>query len=288
MPPGTNAVLPFAAATINGGMLEIEEPVAPGDGVETAGAAWRRGDTIAPAGRRLTAFDRARVAEAGLEGVEVFRRPAVRIIVPGPKGRQGSADALLLMLDGLIERDGGFASAAAPAPEIATALRDTGAADLVLIAGRSGSGADDEAAPALAAVGQVDVHGVAIAPGGSAGLGRIGGVPVVLLPGEPLACLAAYELLAGRAVRQLAGLPARLPHPRRRLPLSAKIASQVGMTELWLVRPDGDGVAPLAPPDRAVLATTAAALGFVLVPAESEGHQVGSQVEVHLFDQNHV
>ena len=109
----------------------------------------------------------------------------------------------------------------------------------------------------------------------------------MLLPGEPLACLAAYELLAGHGVRRLAGLPAMLPHPRRRTRLAAKIASQVGTTELWLVRLDGDDVAPLAPPDRAVLATSAAAIGFVLVPAASEGHPAGCEVDVHLFEHGH-
>ena len=100
-------------------------------------------------------------------------------------------------------------------------LKRPGAADLALIAGRSGCGADDDAAPALAATGRMLLHGLAIAPGGSTGLGRSDGVPVVLLPGEPLACLVAYELVAGPAVRRIAGLAtklaarARATQPRR-------------------------------------------------------------------------
>jgi len=43
---------------------------------------------------------------------------------------------------------------------------------------------------ALAAVGQLAVHGVALLPGETTGLGQaVGGVPVVLLPGAPAACL---------------------------------------------------------------------------------------------------
>ena len=108
--------------------------------------------------------------------------------------------------------------------------------------------------------------------------------PVVLLPGEPLACLAAYELLAGGAVRRLAGLPVELPHRHRRMRLAAKIASQVGTTEFCLVRQDGNDCSPLAAPSQAILATTAAAIGFVVLPAASEGHPAGSEVDVHLFD----
>ena len=185
---------------------------------------------------------------------------------------------------GLIARDGGSVRRIPVTAGIAQALRELGPADLVLVAGRSGCGGDDDAAPALAAAGHVDVHGIAIAPGGSAGFGSIGKLPVVLLPGEPLACLAAYELFAGHGVRLLAGMPAMLPHPRRRARLAAKIASQVGTTELWLVRLDRDEVVPLAPPDRAMLATSSAAIGFVLVPAASEGHPAGCEVDIHLFE----
>ena len=216
------------------------EPAAPGDGVEAKGAAWRRGLTVAPAGRRLSPLDLARAAEAGLRQLEVWRRPEVCLLVPGAKPDGGAADVLDPLLSGLIARDGGSARRIPVTAGIAQALRALGPADLVLVAGRSGCGGDDDAAPALAAAGHVDVHGIAIAPGGSAGLGSIGKLPVVLLPGEPLACLAAYELLAGHGVRRLAGLPAMLPHPRRRARLAAKIASQVGTTELWLVRLDRD------------------------------------------------
>ena len=240
---------------------------------------------MVPAGRRLSPLDLARAAEAGIGELTVVPAPQVRVLVRGAKGPQTAADPLLPLLRGLIARDGGVAHGAAVAEDLCDALQAP--ADLVLVAGRSGTGADDDSVAALAAVGRVDAHGLAIAPGGTAGLGRLGNVPVVLLPGEPLACLAAYELLAGRAVRRLAGLPPELPHRRRRLRLTTKIAARIGTTELWLVRHDGEGIAPLAPPDRAVLAMTAAAIGFVLVPAGSEGYQAGSELEVYLLDHGH-
>ena len=211
MPAGADAVLPFGAVTASGAMLEAMEPAAPGDGVDAKGAAWRRGLTVASTGRRLSPLDLARAAEAGLRQLEVWRRPEVCLLVPGAKPGGGAADVLDLLLSGLIARDGGSARRIPVTAGIAQALRALGPADLVLVAGRSGCGGDDDAAPALAAAGHVDVHGIAIAPGGSAGLGSIGELPVVLLPGEPLACLAAYELLAGHGVRRLAGLPAMSP-----------------------------------------------------------------------------
>ena len=68
MPPGTDAVLPFMAAAATGDFIEAAEPVAPGDGVELAGAVWRRGDVVLPAGRRLSALDIACAASAQRSG----------------------------------------------------------------------------------------------------------------------------------------------------------------------------------------------------------------------------
>lgn len=57
----------------------------------------------------------------------------------------------------------------------------------LLIAGRSGAGPDDTAAVALAdAGGCLSLHGIALRPGASAGLGHLGEAIVVLLPGDLL------------------------------------------------------------------------------------------------------
>ena len=270
MPPGTDAVLPYGAV----GEFEIVEALAPGDGVMPAGGYTRAAEMVVPAGERIGALAIARAAEAGIENLAVWRCPRVALTVAGPKQGRHALDPLLTMLDCLITRDGGSTEAA-------------GTADLALMAGRSGCGADDDAAPALAATGRMLLHGLAIAPGGSTGIGRSDGVTVVLLPGEPLACLVAYELVAGPAVRRIAGLDTKLPHARKRCRLAAKFASRIGTTEVWLVGPHGEEVMPLASPDTATLAMTAGALGFVVVPAALEGCPAGAQVEVHLFGDRH-
>ena len=268
MPPATDVVLPYAAVTEQ---REVVEPAAAGSGVAAEGSWWRRGELVLPMGRVLRGLDLAGAIAAGLTEIEVVRRPLIRLLARG--GKAGAE--MLAGLAGLVARDGGVVRS--DAGELAA----TGDADLVLVVGGTGCGRDDDSAPRLAAAGRVEVHGVAIAPGGSAGFGTIAGVPVLLLPGDPLAGFAAYELLAGPALRRLAGLPEGLPHPRRERRLGAKIASQVGTTELWLVGDRGDAVVPLAPPDRANLAHAARASGFVLVEPESEGHDVGNTVTVH-------
>jgi len=157
----------------------------------------------------------------------------------------------------------------------------------VIVTGRTGAGPDDVAAPALAGIGEVALHGIALRPGGSAGLGRAGGVPVALLPGDPLACLVAYELLAGRLVRRLAGLGADLPHPTRELEISRKLVSAVGFVEVSQVRLVDGQVEPLGVAEFGGLAAAARADGFVVVPAALEGYAPGARVTVHLYEPDH-
>jgi len=124
---------------------------------------------------------------------------------------------------------------------------------------------------------------VALRPGGSLGLGRVGAVPVVLLPGEPLDCLSAYELVAGRLVRRLSGLPSEPPLAQRMASLSRKIVSAIGLVDLCRVRLVGDTAEPIGIGEAGGILSAARADGFVLVPEGLEGYPPGATVSVYLW-----
>ena len=287
LPGGADAVLPFEAAQRSAAaMLEVTAPVARGAGVDRRGSELRAGMQAVPASRRLRPQDVALLAANGVARVAVTRRPRVRLVVPGPKAGH---DALTPMLRALVARDGGCVEACPSAGAGRAALvqalaRPATGTDLVVVAGRSGSGIDDEAPLAVAeAGGRLDLHGIAVRPGGSAGLGRLG-APLLLLPGTPLACLAAYDMLAGRALRRLGGRPAALPYRVTDAVLDRKIVSAIGFTDLVRVRLAGSRAAPLGAAESGGLAGAVRADGFVIVPEASEGHAPGSAVRVHLYD----
>ncbi|HET9596750.1 MAG TPA: molybdopterin-binding protein, partial [Anaeromyxobacteraceae bacterium] len=233
-------------------------------------------------GRPLRAHDAAALAAAGVVRVAVATRPRVRLVVAGPKA---GPDAHAPMLRALVARDGGAPEVAPGGPlgeAMARAAQEPGA-DLVLVTGRSGTGPDDDAPAGLARHGALELHGLALRPGGSTGLGVAHGIPVVLLPGDPLACLCAYELVAGRLVRRLAGRGPELPHATRDATLARKVASAVGYVEVCPVRL-AEGVAdPGGIPDFGGLWSAARADGFVIVPAALEGYPPGARVTVHLY-----
>ena len=290
LPAGADAVLPFSAAQVDGAHLEVTGGVAEGMGVEREGQEVRAGAAPVAASRVLRPEDAGLLASLRVERVLVMRRPRVRLVIAGPKGtsgvRHGDADGA--MLTALVARDGGVVESAVREAvgrkALAAAIAAPGA-DVVLVAGRTGTGPDDEAPLALAEVGELALHGVALRPGGSAGLGVAGAegaVPVVLLPGAPPACLCAYELLAGRLIRRLGGRAPGLPHAVREAEVGGKIVSGVGSVDMCWVRFVEGRVDPIGSADEASLASVVRADGFVLVPAPLEGHAPGARVTVYL------
>lgn len=282
IPVAGDAVLPLEYAEVRGGYLEAAQALAAGEGVVEPGEECRAGDLLLPAGRCLRPQDLAHLALAGWDGVPVWRRPAVRLLMAGRYG----TDADGPMLKSLVARDGGFLESACATPDQASlvAALDRPGADLILVAGAAGEGEGDHALPSLERAGAVDIHRVAIHPGGNVALGRAGGAPVVLLPGAPLACFCAYDLLAARILRRLARLPGPWPYRSCVLPLAGKLTSGIGRLDLCRVRVRNGLAEPLAVAEARILATAVRADGFVVVPAESEGYGRGTEVLVHLYD----
>jgi molybdopterin molybdotransferase len=283
LPPGADTVVAHDQVEIAASCCTIVEPAEPGSGVDRAGAHVAAGAALIRAGQRVRPSTIGALAAAGIVDLAVTRRPRVRLVPT----RDGDTDRDLL--SALIGRDGGIATTA-PAERaratLSAALRAPGA-DLVLVVGGTGPGADDHAAAALADAGALAFHGVAIQPGDTAGVGRLPtGVPVFLLPGAPAACLWAYELIAGPALRRLGGRPIGLPYGRRRMTTARKIVSNIGVVDVCpVVRTVDDRIEPIAGFGEAGLGAALRADGVVIVPEGSEGHARDTEVLVYLFDE---
>jgi molybdopterin molybdotransferase len=283
LPAGADAVLPFELAQGNEKSVAVFAPIAEGAGILRRAQELRAGAGLFDRGRRMRPADLGLLAALGIERISAVCRPLVRLVVAGAKG--GAPDADGPLLQSLVARDGGIveslASGVAEEAALAAEIAAPGA-DIVLVAGRSGTGNDDVAPLALAGIGELAIHGIALRPGGSTGMGSVGAVPVILLPGEPLACLVAYELFAGRLIRLHGGRGAGFPHRVREAELDGKIAATVGIVEFRPVRIAGGRAEPMALPEAGGLAALREADGFVLVPAALEGYAVGTPVRVHL------
>ncbi len=299
LPQGADAVAPFDLVRVGPESAELIGAVARGVGVNLQGQEVRQATTLIEPSRPLRPSDLGLISSCGIERVRVVRRPLVRIILAGCKPSQArdasdanapdanGPDANGPMLRALVTRDGGVIElceyGVADRAAIAGLISRPGA-DVVLVCGRTGTGADDEAPLALAAAGTLSIHGIALRPGDSTGMGSAGGVPVILLPGSPLACLCAYDLFAGRLIRQLGGRSSQLPYLVRHATVGRKIVSSIGNLELCRVRLVAGEAIPVGSADSGGLASAARADGFLLVPATLEGYAPGSSVAVYLYD----
>jgi molybdopterin molybdotransferase len=275
LPNGCDCVLDSDSVDLSGPLPQVLAEAIPGQGVRRAGGDIAAGSLVAKAGWRVLPRDLLIARAAGLERLNV-RRPRLRIVdVPG-----GSVTAELITENA---RATGtetvcFTAAGRDAGSIAAAL-DDGAYDLLLIVGGSGVGRTDAAVTALAARGKILSHGIALQPGRTSAVGRVGKTPVVVLPGAPDQALAAWWTLALPATDRLSG---RRPRKTVTLPLARKIASSVGIAEIVLLERKQELWTTLAVGELS-LEAIARAEAWLVVSGGSEGFAAGSLVDAYML-----
>ncbi|MCP3397337.1 molybdopterin-binding protein [Bradyrhizobium sp. CCGB20] len=275
MPPGCDCVLDAGTVEVSGPLAQVLAEGVPGQGVRRAGSdiagrapAVAEGHLINPATLLLA-------RAAGVERLSV-RQPRLCIVnVPG-------ATATTHMIAEIARAAGLHVhtreAAARDAASVAEAFGDL-TCDLVVTIGGSGVGRKDAAVSALAQHGDVLAHGLALQPGRTAAVGRLGNVPVVALPGSPDHALGAWLALVLPLVDRLS---ARQLRRRMTLPLARKIASSVGIAEIALLAEEHHAWLPLAVGEWPLQAI-ARADAWLLVPASHEGFAAGTPVDAYLM-----
>ena len=275
IPAACDCVLDSDSVDLSGPLPQVLAEAIPGQGVRRAGGDIAAGSLVAEAGRRVLPRDLLLARAVGIERLHV-RRPRLRIVnVPG-----GSVTAELIAESARATgaETVSFTATGRDAGSIAAAL-DDGACDLLLIVGGSGVGRTDAAVTALAARGKILSHGIALQPGRTAAVGRVGKTPVVMLPGAPDQALAAWWTLALPVLDRLSGR-----HPRKtvNLPLARKIASSVGIAEIVLLARKQELWTTLAVGELSLEAIARAEAWFV-VSGGSEGFAAGSPVDAYML-----
>jgi molybdopterin molybdotransferase len=273
LPADCDCVIDEDAVERIGAMFQVVTEVIPGEGIRRAGEDIAQGQTLLAAGQRVTPADVMIARAAGCDVLRV-RRPRVRVVdVPARDGQSVSVE----LIAALVRAAGGHvipASARArDADSIASAIGDE-SPDLILLVGGSGVGRNDAAVAALASCGEIFAHGLALRPGRTGAIGRIGNTPVVAVPGAPVHALAVWCAVAEPVLRRLTGGTERDAIIR---PLARKIASAIGFAELVVLKAVDGNWLPLAAGDLP-LAQVSGADAWLIVPGDSEGYAAGTPV----------
>jgi molybdopterin molybdotransferase len=298
MPEGADTVLLQEDAQADGDLVEVREAVTLGRHIRRRGQDFSQGDVLLPVGRKLTARDIGLAAAGNHPWISVHRRPRVSILATGdeialpgepiPPGGIVSSNAHALAA--FVRACGGDAVVLPTVRDDADAIAAAGAAaagaDLLLTTGGASVGEHDLVQAGLGRGGlTVDFWKIAMRPGKPLMFGRLGPVPVLGLPGNPVSALVCAVLFAFPALARLSGLPATAPPTQRAvlaaaLPENDRRADHLRAT----LTPPQDGPLPVATPfqrqDSAMLRLLAHADALVVRPPHAPAAPAGAEVPV--------
>jgi molybdopterin molybdotransferase len=298
MPESSDAVVVVEDTVTTGDVVEVKAQVYPNRNVAQVGEDIKKSDLIFEAGHFLRPCDAAVLASMGIDRVKVFQKPVVAVIPTGDElvSREKIADfpppGMVLETNGLmtdlyVEKWGGTSRYMGIVPDnpesIKKAVEANLDADMVLLSGGTSVGIRDHAPEVVASLGELLVHGIAVSPGKPTALGIVDNIPVVCLPGYPVAGLVALYFFVRPGIRRLASIP-NAPELILKRRLAAKISSKIGYVNFIRVVFEGDRVRPLTGAKAGALSSVAKADGFMLVPENVEGYEEGDEVDVFLIE----
>ncbi|WP_374647267.1 molybdopterin molybdotransferase MoeA [Tabrizicola sp.] len=193
-----------------------------GANIRPRGQDFRAGDSLAP--RLLRPNDLALLAAMNVAQVTVTRRPVVALVATGDElvmpGEEPGPDQIIasngFALKAMIEAEGGLARmlpiARDTEAELETVLGLTEGADLIVTIG--GASVGDHDLVGRTAGFAADFWKVAMRPGKPLMAGRLDGVPMLGLPGNPVSAIVCGHLFLLPMVRAMLGRPDAAPVPR--------------------------------------------------------------------------
>jgi molybdopterin molybdotransferase len=214
LPAGADAVVIQEDIRIDGENIVFPHTVQPGQNIRTRGQDFRVGDLLYNAGRRISAFDVALLAAAGVSRVSVFRRPRVLVIAtgdelvaPGSPLKPGqiyesNRQATLLMAEqlGADVIDGGTVRDDPDA--VRQVLKNSMDYDFVISSGGVSVGEYDLVKQVFAEIGNINFWKVRIKPGKPVAVGRLGDhCHFFGLPGNPVSSLVTFFLFVRPALQ---------------------------------------------------------------------------------------
>ncbi len=160
-----------------------------------------------------------------------------------------------------------------------------GECDAVLVLAGSSAGRDDYTSTIIEELGEVVFHGLAIKPGKPAVLGNIGNVPVVGLPGYPVSAIVVMEEIVKSVAEQYYKTPINSRQTVKAV-LGKKVVSSLKYQEFVRVTLGKSGDTLTAVPlnrGAGVITSFTKADGILTVPQNSEGFDMGEEVEIRLL-----
>lgn len=257
------------------------------------------GDMILPSFTRLTAPALGAMLAGGVLEFEAVKKPVVGIIPTGDEIVPPTADPKKgdliefnsTIFSGILSQWGAIPKCypivkdvfADIVSALETALSEC---DAVILNAGSSAGREDFSSRAIATVGEVYCHGIAIRPGKPAILGCAGSKPVLGVPGYPVSGIIVLEQIMKPVIDLLTAEPNPEQDAYAEATLSKRVNSPLKYREFVRARLGAVGGKLVAVPlakGASVITSFVKADGIIDIPQNSEGCEAGDTVRVRLL-----
>lgn len=294
VPEGADAILIQENTRAEGATLHVAEGVDAGRWIRRRGLDFAEGAVLLPAGRRLTARDIGLAAAANHPWLTVHRRPRIGILATGdeialpgePLPPGGIVSSNSHALAALVASAGGEGCILPIAPDDVGSIAElagSGGYDLLVTTGGASVGEHDLVQKALGQEGfALDFWKIAMRPGKPLIWGKLGAMPVLGLPGNPVSALVCAVVFLLPALARMQGLAEDEPRSIQALAGADLPENDIRADHLRATLTPGPGGAWVATPasrqDSSMLAVLASADALILrapfAPALARGGAV--------------
>ncbi|MBT5667137.1 MAG: molybdopterin molybdotransferase MoeA [Rhodospirillaceae bacterium] len=297
--PGPDTIMMQEDCREESGRVIIQPGIERGANRRFAGEDVRAGDVVLSAGCRLQPQTIGLAASVGRETLRVYKPLRVAVFSTGDEVREPGAalppgaiyDSNRFTLMAALTHMGCQATDLGILPDrldtIQAAIGEAAAThDLLLTSGGVSMGDEDHVKTAVDAQGSLDFWRLAIKPGRPVALGRIetpnGATPIAGLPGNPVAVMVTFLMIARPLILLLSGCP-NIDPIRYRVRSGFEYAKKQGRREFVrarIVTDDGEPVAQKHGRGGAgVLSSLVGADGFVDLPEDTTHLDTGGMID---------
>lgn len=302
VPRGADAVVPFEQTNRGSASVEVQQAVAAGANIRTAGSDVQAGDLVLPAGTVLGPREIGLLASLGSARVRARPRPRVVVLSTGNELREPGShleydsifDGNSYMLAAAVRDAGAIAYRVGAVADDPRIFRDSLAeqlvrADLVVTSGGVSEGEKDIVKQTLSELGTVRFDKVAMQPGKPQGFGTLfeEETPIITLPGNPVSAYVSFEVFVLPAIRRMMG---RSPYrrPMVHAVLASDLESRSGLRQyvrgFFEVTHRGAKVTPIHGHESHRVGALAKANALIVVGEDETALNMGDTVRTLVLD----
>lgn len=306
VPDGADTVVPFEdtsesserLAELAADRIDVFVAWREGANIRRAGEDLARGDLIIPQGTIVRPAHVGACASMGFRALTVYRRPRIGILStgdellePGQTWTPGKIyDANSYVLHAMTVQCGGEVVRLGIAPDDPDALMERIAAcdglDMLVTSAGVSAGDFDVVKTAMLRAGDVTFYRVRMRPGRPLAFGRLGGVPLVGLPGNPVAASIGFEVFCRPAIRRMLG-KTDLGRPTVRAEFRGRVDNYDRRRSFYRVQLERSGDRTVArltgPQGSGILRSLVIADGLMVIPEDRPTAITGEEVTVMLI-----